>query len=123
MTLAARIFLTQGAISVLCASLAALFVKGWLFSLVLGLVTMLFAYVGVLMVMWALERFRQPAKTIVRWYYTSQGLKYLVLILLVILYIHSVSVIWLPFLLGIAMVQVGAVVAGLRGGFNRMVAQ
>lgn len=114
MTLAARTFLTQWVVSLLAVGIVAVCARSWLFSFALGLITMLFAYASVLVVMWVLERFRGPAKRMVRWYYIGQGMKYVVLVVLVVLYLHTLSVIGLPFLLGIMVVQLSAAVAGIR---------
>lgn len=109
MTLALRTLLSQLVASIVTGVLVAIFLHGWLFSFSLGLATMIVAHVGVLTVMWYFEYYRQPPKRLVRWYYFAQLVKYLVVVLAVIMYLHLTEVIWLPFLIGVLIVQVSGV--------------
>lgn len=79
--------------------------KDWLFSFSLGLITMLVAQSGVVYTMWRFERKHQDPKRLVRWFYISQLLKYALLVAGVLCYVLWLHILWLPFLLGLFVVQ------------------
>jgi F0F1-type ATP synthase assembly protein I len=101
--------LTLSAVGLICTRIL---LPVWFSSMLIGILTMIVAFFGVWIVMWVFEAYPpRQAKVFVTTYYLAQLAKYVVVVTAVLILLKETRMIWPAFIIGIGLVQFGALFA------------
>jgi len=119
MSFTIKTILIQLIIGVLTVLLVGAFRPAWHFSLLIGVVTMWVATLPLLVINFINQKSITHPKGVLRRYYIGQAIKYALLIAAVLVYVHVLQLMWLPFIIGLFAIQMSSLL--LAAQMKRMV--